>query len=80
MESPEKCAKAIVKSACRGDKYLMESSWVSSLYLLKVLCPDMVEYCNRMLFITTTLLTSNKTEASNNGLDKSSTSPDPKSE
>ncbi|TYI72388.1 hypothetical protein E1A91_D07G058300v1 [Gossypium mustelinum] len=52
MESAEKCGKAIVKSACRGDKYVVEPSWVNSLYALKVMCPDLVEFCNRFLFIS----------------------------
>ncbi|KAG8487974.1 hypothetical protein CXB51_018274 [Gossypium anomalum] len=42
MESAEKCGKAIVKSACRGDKYVVEPSWVNSLFALKVMCPDLV--------------------------------------
>ncbi|KAG4190741.1 hypothetical protein ERO13_A07G049500v2 [Gossypium hirsutum] len=52
MVSAEKCGKAIVKGACRGDKYVVEPSWVNSLYALKVMCPDLVEFCNRFLFIT----------------------------
>ncbi|XVF54724.1 hypothetical protein PTKIN_Ptkin05aG0204100 [Pterospermum kingtungense] len=68
MESAEKCAKAIVKSACRGDKYLTEPYWVSSLYLLKVLCPELVEFCNHVLFITSS---KRNRAAMNKGLDKS---------
>ncbi|XVF08665.1 hypothetical protein REPUB_Repub07fG0022300 [Reevesia pubescens] len=64
MESTEKCGKAIVNSACRGDKYLVEPSWVSSLYVLQVMCPELVEYFNRML-INFSLATSNETAASN---------------
>ncbi|PON77241.1 Short-chain dehydrogenase/reductase [Parasponia andersonii] len=30
-ESAKSCAKAIVRSACRGDSYLMEPSWLSQL-------------------------------------------------
>ncbi|GAV85028.1 adh_short domain-containing protein [Cephalotus follicularis] len=52
MESAEECAKAIVKSACRSDKYLVEPSWVRVLYLFKVFCPEIVEYFNRWVFNT----------------------------
>ncbi|GMI95407.1 hydroxysteroid dehydrogenase 6 [Hibiscus trionum] len=75
MASPEQCGKAIVRSACRGDKYVVEPSWVNSLYLLKVLCPDLVESCNRFLFIT-----SNKTAPPINGLHKALVSADHKSD
>ncbi|KAJ4728820.1 Hydroxysteroid 11-beta-dehydrogenase-like protein [Melia azedarach] len=51
MESKEECAKAIVRSACRGDNYLVEPSWVRVLFLWKVLCPELVEYCNRWVFV-----------------------------
>ena len=78
MESAAKCAKAIVKSACRGDKYLVEPFWINSLYVLKVLCPELVEFCNHILFI----ICSKKIAAAaaiNNGLsENSSTSKDPK--
>ncbi|KAJ6970803.1 hypothetical protein NC653_035166 [Populus alba x Populus x berolinensis] len=41
VESTERCAKAIVDSACRGDGYLIEPSWARMSFLLKVLCPEM---------------------------------------
>ncbi|KAJ0051958.1 hypothetical protein Pint_01218 [Pistacia integerrima] len=50
METKEECAKAIVKSACRGDKYLVEPSWVRVLFLFKAVCPEVIEYCNRLAF------------------------------
>ncbi|XP_021690133.2 11-beta-hydroxysteroid dehydrogenase-like 6 isoform X2 [Hevea brasiliensis] len=46
LESKEACAKAIVKSGCRGDKYLVEPSWIRVLYPCKVLYPEVVEFCN----------------------------------
>ncbi|XP_031247729.1 11-beta-hydroxysteroid dehydrogenase-like 4A [Pistacia vera] len=49
-ETKEECAKAIVKSACRGDKYLVEPSWVRVLFLFKAVCPEVIEYCNRLAF------------------------------
>ncbi|OMO93850.1 Short-chain dehydrogenase/reductase SDR [Corchorus olitorius] len=53
MESAEKCGRAIVKKACRGDKYVTEPSWIiSALYPVKVLCPQLVDYCNHFLFVS----------------------------
>lgn len=45
IESTEDCAKAIVDSACRGDRYLVEPSWVGILFLFKLLCPEVLEWC-----------------------------------
>ena len=46
VEFVESCAKAIVKSACRGDRYLTEPSWFRVTYWLKVFCPEVIEwYC-----------------------------------
>ncbi|OAY47982.1 11-beta-hydroxysteroid dehydrogenase-like 4A [Manihot esculenta] len=50
LESKEACAKAIVKSGCRGDKYLAEPSWIRVLYWWKVLYPEVVEFCNYWAF------------------------------
>lgn len=44
-ESTERCAEAIVNSACRGDRYLVEPSWTRMSFLLKVLCPEVMEWC-----------------------------------
>ncbi|KAI5562981.1 hypothetical protein BDE02_15G086600 [Populus trichocarpa] len=43
-ESTERCAKAIVDSACRGDRYLVEPSWTRITFLMKVLCPEVLEW------------------------------------
>jgi hypothetical protein len=43
-ESTERCAKAIVDSACRGDRYLVEPSWARITFLMKVLCPEVLEW------------------------------------
>ncbi|KAF8390677.1 hypothetical protein HHK36_025204 [Tetracentron sinense] len=40
----EGCAKAIVKGACRGERYLTEPSWFKVTYLWKVFCPEVVEW------------------------------------
>ncbi|KAE8705942.1 putative Hydroxysteroid dehydrogenase 2 [Hibiscus syriacus] len=42
-ESAERCAKSIVASACRGDAYLTEPSWYSTLWLFKMLCPELLD-------------------------------------
>lgn len=47
----EACAKAIVKSACRGEKYLTEPSWFRVTYLWKVLCPEVIEWCFRLFYL-----------------------------
>lgn len=50
--STEGCAKAIVNSACRGDRYLTQPSWMRVTFLAKVICPEIQEWCNRWLLIT----------------------------
>lgn len=45
-ESAEGCAKAIVKSACKGDMYLTEPPWIRVLFPLKVFCPELVDLGN----------------------------------
>ncbi|KAL9372876.1 hypothetical protein Peur_035120 [Populus x canadensis] len=50
IESTEDCAKAIVDSACRGDRDLVEPSWVGILFLFKLLCPEVLEWCLHWLF------------------------------
>ncbi|XP_022770622.1 11-beta-hydroxysteroid dehydrogenase 1B-like [Durio zibethinus] len=50
-ESAEACAKAIVASACRGDRYLTEPSWYRLTLLLKILCPELLDsICRLTLF------------------------------
>lgn len=44
IKSGESCAKAIVRSACRGDKYLIEPWWMSVAFWLKMLCPELLEW------------------------------------
>ncbi|KAJ6676454.1 RETINOL DEHYDROGENASE-RELATED [Salix viminalis] len=50
-ESTERCAKAIVDSACRGDRYLVEPSWARITFLIKVLCPEVVEWWLHRVFV-----------------------------
>ncbi|XP_061953059.1 11-beta-hydroxysteroid dehydrogenase A-like [Populus nigra] len=51
-ESTERCAKAIVDSACRGDRYLTEPSWARMTFLLKVLCPEVLEWLFHMVLVS----------------------------
>ncbi|XP_010536601.1 PREDICTED: 11-beta-hydroxysteroid dehydrogenase-like 6 [Tarenaya hassleriana] len=47
VESAEKCGKAIVRSVCRGDKYLVEPSWIDSVMLWRVFAPEVTEWLSR---------------------------------
>ncbi|GAB4860402.1 hypothetical protein Ancab_035560, partial [Ancistrocladus abbreviatus] len=41
--STERCATAIVNSACRGDRYLTEPAWMKAVYYLGLMCPELLE-------------------------------------
>ncbi|XP_057749959.1 11-beta-hydroxysteroid dehydrogenase-like 4A [Arachis stenosperma] len=49
MLSASELAKSIVKSACRGDMYLTEPSWVKVLFPFKLLYPQIVDSAVRFL-------------------------------
>ncbi|KDP22587.1 hypothetical protein JCGZ_26418 [Jatropha curcas] len=51
VESTPECAKAIVKSACRGEKYLTEPDWYRAIFFWKVFCPDVIEWSNRFFLM-----------------------------
>ncbi|KAF5730971.1 11-beta-hydroxysteroid dehydrogenase-like 4A [Tripterygium wilfordii] len=51
IESTGRCAKAIVNSACRGDMYLTEPYWVGVGFLLKLLCPEVLEWTYHLHFV-----------------------------
>lgn len=51
VESAERCAKAIVSSVCRGDRYLFEPSWIGSVILWKVFCSEVTESLARWLLM-----------------------------
>lgn len=46
------CAKSIVNSTLRGDRYLTVPAWFRMTYVVKVLCPELVEWSFRMLYLT----------------------------
>ncbi|KAK7318297.1 hypothetical protein RJT34_02996 [Clitoria ternatea] len=50
MGSALECAKDIVESACRGDLYVTNPSWVKVLFPWKVLYPQLVDSAIRFLF------------------------------
>ncbi|XP_021865926.2 11-beta-hydroxysteroid dehydrogenase A [Spinacia oleracea] len=52
VESVDRCAKAIVDSACRGDRYLTVPSWMKVTILWKIFLPEILEWCNRMSLAT----------------------------
>jgi short-subunit dehydrogenase len=52
IEMVGRCAEAIVKSACRGDKYLTWPPWMNSVFLVKTLCPQVVDWFNRWYLLT----------------------------
>ncbi|XP_010249449.1 PREDICTED: 11-beta-hydroxysteroid dehydrogenase 1B-like [Nelumbo nucifera] len=52
VEKAEGCAKAIVKSACRGDRYLTQPLWFRVMFVWKVVCPHVLEWFYRLLYVT----------------------------
>ncbi|XP_068667279.1 11-beta-hydroxysteroid dehydrogenase A-like [Aristolochia californica] len=40
----EECAKAIVNSACRGERYATHPAWFKVLYLYSIFCPEVVDW------------------------------------
>lgn len=49
--SVQKCAESIVKSACRGDRYLTEPAWFKVNYYWNMFFPEMVSLVNGLLFM-----------------------------
>ncbi|XP_020237073.1 11-beta-hydroxysteroid dehydrogenase 1B [Cajanus cajan] len=52
VRSVTEAAKAIVKSACRGDSHLTEPAWFSTMFYWKTLCPDLLEFVSRMSLVS----------------------------
>ncbi|CAK8579128.1 unnamed protein product [Lathyrus sativus] len=50
MGSAIDCAKDIVKSACRGDMYVTNPSWVKVLFPFKMLYPELVDWVQQHIF------------------------------
>ncbi|KAK4258060.1 hypothetical protein QN277_007566 [Acacia crassicarpa] len=51
VESTERCAKAIVKSTCRGDIYRIEPSWMRTGVWTKWYFAAALEWCFHFLFV-----------------------------
>ncbi|XP_050224762.1 11-beta-hydroxysteroid dehydrogenase 1A-like [Mercurialis annua] len=45
------CARSIVNSARRGDKYLTEPKWFRMTWIWKVFCPDALEWSYRWFYL-----------------------------
>ncbi|CAH2065081.1 unnamed protein product, partial [Thlaspi arvense] len=49
-ESVSKCVKAIFKGIARGETYIEEPSWMKWVFLLKNVCPEVVDHLLNYLF------------------------------
>ncbi|KNA15810.1 hypothetical protein SOVF_094810, partial [Spinacia oleracea] len=50
----EGTAKSIVRSVCRGDRYVTVPAWFKVTYFLEMLCPEVLEWSYRLMFLTST--------------------------
>ncbi|XP_016189573.1 11-beta-hydroxysteroid dehydrogenase-like 4A isoform X4 [Arachis ipaensis] len=62
MLSASELAESIVKSACRGDMYLTEPSWVKVLFPFKLLYPQLVDWASRLFFALSPKINNSATE------------------
>ena len=69
MASVSGCAKAIVNSTLRGDLNVTVPAWFRMTYVLKVLCPEVVEWGFRMMYLTKSTSTPARAAPSKNILD-----------
>ncbi|KAI3455065.1 hypothetical protein Pfo_011728 [Paulownia fortunei] len=52
IQRVESCAKAIIRSAIRGERYVTEPAWVKVTYFWKMFCPELIEWVYRVLYVT----------------------------
>ncbi|OMO84215.1 Short-chain dehydrogenase/reductase SDR [Corchorus capsularis] len=52
QESAENCAREIVDSACRGEKYVTVPTWTRTTLLWRVFWPEIIDWCYRMMLMT----------------------------
>lgn len=52
MVSTEDCVKTVLDSIRRGDEYLTVPRWMGIFFMWKTLCPEMLKWITRFLFIT----------------------------
>ncbi|KAJ4973994.1 hypothetical protein NE237_007168 [Protea cynaroides] len=50
FESTGEFAKAVVAAVCRGDKYITEPWWYNVFYLLRIICPEVVEWSCYLIY------------------------------
>ncbi|CAH1423149.1 unnamed protein product [Lactuca virosa] len=50
--STQDCAKVILDSIRRGDEYLTEPTWMKILFMWETICPEILKWTIRFLFIT----------------------------
>lgn len=51
VEYAKNCAKAMVQAIRQGERYLTVPAWFSTMYLWRVLAPEVVEFCYRLLYM-----------------------------
>ncbi|KAF8116590.1 hypothetical protein N665_0016s0021, partial [Sinapis alba] len=49
-EPVSRCAKGIFNGICRGETYIEEPSWMKWIYVIKNVCPEIVEYVLKYLY------------------------------
>ncbi|XP_047309538.1 11-beta-hydroxysteroid dehydrogenase-like 4A [Impatiens glandulifera] len=47
-ESGERCAKAIVRRVCRGDRFVFEPAWIRWAFYLNLIFPQLIEWGDRL--------------------------------
>ncbi|CAF2151949.1 unnamed protein product [Brassica rapa] len=50
-EPVSRCAKGIFNGICRGETYIEEPSWMKWIYVMKNVCPEIVEYVLNYIYI-----------------------------
>ena len=65
------CAEAIVAAICRKEKFVTEPKWCKFFFLMKTLCPELIEWGNRMFYsrIKTNVAKNTPLPSSQNKLD-----------
>ncbi|PIA51032.1 hypothetical protein AQUCO_01100092v1 [Aquilegia coerulea] len=66
VKSAKECCKNIVNAVCRGDRYVTDPSWFTSIYVCKFFIPEIVEWFFRLLFVTIPQNAAKNAEAKNN--------------
>ncbi|XP_076923541.1 11-beta-hydroxysteroid dehydrogenase-like 3 [Bidens hawaiensis] len=65
--SAKTCAKAIVSSMKRGDKYLTVPSWMKTMLLWKTLCPEILNSVANFVFVAWPKISSKRSKISQLG-------------